>query len=48
MTTEREIFDMMIDMEIDSKNNPNMLQTYEVMWNNLKQKMQFLSGRVSE
>src|SRR3990167_9716429 len=38
---KKEVFDKMVDMEVASHRNPNLLQTYEVMWNNLKNKLQF-------
>lgn len=36
----KEIFDRMIKLENASARNPNLLQTYEVMWNCLKQEIQ--------
>ena len=36
-----EIFNRMVKMEQASYQNPNLLQTYEVMWNGLKKELQF-------
>ena len=37
----KQVFDRMIQMEIASADHPNLMQTYEVMWNALKKEIQF-------
>jgi len=37
----KQIFNIMVEMEIASAKNPNAMQTYEYMWNTLKKQMQF-------